>query len=87
MLIYRKRFYEAGFLTGTVPINMNISTVTVPIVKLMLTGMAPVNYSYLIASKLKIVQRLTNKQNTEYRSINLVLTVHSYPNGYFASDC
>ena len=66
---------------------MNISTVTVPIVKLMLTGMAPVNYSYLIASKLKIVERLTNNQNTEYRSRNPALTVHSYPNGYFPSDC
>ena len=87
MLIYRYGFYEAGFLTGTVPINMNISTVTVPIIKLMLTGMAPVNYSYLIANKLNIVQRLTNKQTTEYRSSDPVLTVHSYPNGHFALDC
>ena len=26
-------FHEAGFLTGTVPINMNLVKVTVPIIK------------------------------------------------------
>ena len=78
MLIYRNSFHEAGFGTGTVPIKMNLSTVTIPIIKLMLTGMAPVNYSYLIANY---------KQTTQYRSRNLVFTVHSYPNGHFASDC
>ena len=82
MLIYRNSFCEAGFLTGTVPININSLTVTVPIIKVMVTGMAPVNYSYLIAKKLKIVQRLT-KKTAEYWCRNPGLTVQSYQMGIF----
>ena len=46
--------------------------------------MVPVNYSVLIANKLNIAQRSTIKTKG-YRSRNLVLTVHSYPDRHYIS--